>query len=183
MDLSSTSPLSQYLSPGDLIISLDGVRIHNAQEWMEMTALIDEASLRITNHSKYDGDFEIVTGRKGYCVPNLLDRQKILSVGNQSACPNDLTAFAKIPCFDMRMSDGRSSEDGHPKGRQDTHCMNANDIVKLKKCGDGWATITNGSSCTCSLVKKFMNKRLPLILISSPICLEQGSASYSGYCC
>ncbi|XP_018817730.2 membrane-bound transcription factor site-2 protease homolog isoform X1 [Juglans regia] len=190
LDLLSTSPLSQYLSPGDLIISLDGVRIHNAQEWMEMTALIDEVSLHITNHSKYNGDFGRVTGRKGYCVPNFMteDPEKILSVDNQSACPNDLTAFAKIPCLDMRMSDGGSSEDGHPKRRQDTHCMNAKDIVKLNKCGDGWATITNGSSCTCSLDESCLSPlwmpglswvEITYLRSSSPECMQLGRNSFS----
>ncbi|XP_042940604.1 membrane-bound transcription factor site-2 protease homolog isoform X2 [Carya illinoinensis] len=190
LDLSSTSPLSEYLSPGDSIISLDGVRIHNAQEWMEMTALIDEVSLHITNHSKYNGDFGRVTGRKGYCVPNFMteDPKKILSVDNQSACPNDLTAFAKIPCLDMRMSDGGSSEDGHPKRRQDSNCMNAKDIVKLNKCGDGWATITNGSSCTCSLDESCLSPlwmpglswvEIKYLRSSSPECMQLGRNSFS----
>ncbi|XP_062161299.1 membrane-bound transcription factor site-2 protease homolog isoform X4 [Alnus glutinosa] len=154
LDVSSTSPLSKYLSPGDLIMSLDGVHIHNAEEWMEMTALIDNVTRQITDHTEYVEGFGTVNGRKGYCVPDFMieDGQKIQSVDNHSACSNDLTAFVTIPCLDMRVSDGGNSKNGHPKRRQSTHCMNAEDIVKLNKCGDGWATITNGSSCTCSLV-------------------------------
>lgn len=152
LDISSKSPLSKYLSPGDLIMSLDGIRIHNAQEWMEMTALIDKMALQSTNHSKYVEGFGTVNGRKGYCVPNIMiaDGQKIQSVVSQSACPNDLTTFETIPCLDMRMSDSGSSEDGHPKRRENAHCLNAEDVVKLNKCGDGWEIITNGSSCICS---------------------------------
>ncbi|KAK7815947.1 membrane-bound transcription factor site-2 protease homolog [Quercus suber] len=153
LDVSSTSPLSRYLSPGDLIMSLDGVRIHNSQEWMEMTSLIDKMALQSTNHSKYVEGFGRVNGIKGYCVPNIMieDNQKIQSVGNHSACAEDLTAFETIPCHDMKMSNIGGSEDDHPKRRENTYCLDAKDIVKLNKCGDGWEIITNGSSCICSL--------------------------------
>ncbi|KAF3956203.1 hypothetical protein CMV_018647 [Castanea mollissima] len=152
LDVSSTSPLSRHLSPGDLIMSLDGVHIHNSQEWMEMTSLIDKMALQSTNHSKYAEGFGRVNGMKGYCVPNIMieDNQKIQSVGNHAACAEDLTAFETIPCHDMRMSNIGGSEDGHPK-RREHYCLDAKDIVKLNKCGDGWEIITNGSSCICSL--------------------------------
>lgn len=155
MDVSSTSPLSRHLSPGDLIMSLDGIHILNSQEWMEMTSLIDKMALQSTNHSKYAEGFGRVNGIKGYCVPNIMieDNQKIQSVGNHAACAEDLTAFETIPCHDMRMSNIGGSEDGHPKRRDSAYCLDAKDIVKLNKCGDGWEIITNGSSCTCSLVR------------------------------
>lgn len=145
-------------------MSLDGVHIHSAEEWMEMTVLIDNVTRQITDHTEYVEGFGTVNVRKGYCVPNFMieDGQKIQSVDNQSACPNDLTAFVTIPCLDTRMSDGGNSKNGHPKRRQSTHCMNAQDIVKLYKCGDGWTTITNGSSCTCSLVNRCLNKHFIL---------------------
>ena len=121
---------------------------------MEMTSLIDKMALQSTNHSKYVEGFGRVNGIKGYCVPNIMieDNQKIQSVGNYSACAEDLTAFETIPCHDMRMSNIGGSKDGHPKRRENTYCLDAKDIVKLTKCGDGWEIITNGSSCICSLV-------------------------------
>ncbi|XP_059437142.1 membrane-bound transcription factor site-2 protease homolog isoform X1 [Corylus avellana] len=190
LDVSSTSPLFKYLSPGDLIMSLDGVHIHNAEEWMEMTVLIDNVTRQITDHTEYVEGFGAVNGRKGYCVPNFMieDGQKIQSVDNQSACPNDLTAFVTIPCLDTRMSDSGNSKNGHPKRRQSTHCMNAQDIVKLYKCGDGWTTITNGSSCTCSLDESCLSPLqmpgLSWVEISylgsfTPECLQLGRNSFS----
>lgn len=156
--------MSKYLAPGDQIISLDGIPIHNAQEWMEMTALIYEETLHTKNHSKYVRGFETVNSRKGYCVPNFMkeEGQKIPLVDDQSVCPNDLVAFVDIPCLDTEMSDAGSSEDGYPKRRQNRYCLSAKDIVKLNKCGDGWATISNGSSCTCSMVSRCLNEHFIL---------------------
>ncbi|KAL9406781.1 hypothetical protein Peur_003753 [Populus x canadensis] len=119
LDVPSTSPLSGYLSPGDAIISLDGKRIHNEQDWMEITALIDEQTLQSSNLSKSFED-------------------------NQSACPDDLAEFVAIQCFDPRKSDDVNIEDGLSR-RQRRHCLNAKDVVKLNKCGDGRVTeITEG---------------------------------------
>ncbi|KAF8390845.1 hypothetical protein HHK36_023144 [Tetracentron sinense] len=42
LDVSPASPLSSYLSRGDAIVSLDGLRIHDPQEWTEIIALMDE---------------------------------------------------------------------------------------------------------------------------------------------
>jgi S2P endopeptidase len=59
-------------------MSLDGVHIHNAEEWMEMTALIDNVTRQITDHTEYVEGFGTVNGRKGYCVPDFMieDGQK-----------------------------------------------------------------------------------------------------------
>ncbi|PQQ18756.1 membrane-bound transcription factor site-2 protease homolog isoform X2 [Prunus yedoensis var. nudiflora] len=38
----------------------------------------------------------------------------------------------------------------HPSRIEKTHCLNAKNVVKLNKCGEGWAAITNGSNCMCS---------------------------------
>ncbi|KAK9989550.1 hypothetical protein SO802_029789 [Lithocarpus litseifolius] len=190
LDVSSTSPLSRYLSHGDLIMSLDGVHIHNSQEWMEMTSLIDKMALQSTNHSKYAEGFGRVNGIKGYCVPNIMteDNQKIQSVGNHSACAEDLTAFETIPCHDMRMSNIGGSEDGHPKRRESAYCLDAKDIVKLNKCGDGWEIITNGSNCICSLDESCLSP-LQMLGLSwveitfsrslSAECLQHGRNSFS----
>ncbi|XP_059656240.1 membrane-bound transcription factor site-2 protease homolog [Cornus florida] len=150
LDVSSSSPLSGYLSPGDLIISLDGMRIHNVQEWMEMASLLDEQALQNSNSSNDFNRFMTVNGRKGYCVPSpLMEESKdIQLINNGSICPNELTAFVTISCFDP--IDG-SGEDDHQKSRESIHCLTAKDIVKLKKCGDGWMkSISNSSSCPCS---------------------------------
>ncbi|KAL9256730.1 Membrane-bound transcription factor site-2 protease-like protein [Drosera capensis] len=46
LHLSSSSPVSSYLSPGDVIVSVDGIRIFNPQEWMEFATLIEERTFR-----------------------------------------------------------------------------------------------------------------------------------------
>ncbi|KAK9268079.1 hypothetical protein L1049_010518 [Liquidambar formosana] len=153
LDVSSTSPLSGYLSRGDVIVSLDGIRVHNVQEWMEMTTLIDEQTLQFSNGSGDHQRFMEINGRKGYCVPSSLmeESKNIQLINSQSACPNKLTAFVIVSCFDPRMLDNGSSEDDHHKQRESRYCLEAKEIVKLKKCGDGWVTtVTNRSSCICS---------------------------------
>ncbi|XP_024951160.2 membrane-bound transcription factor site-2 protease homolog isoform X3 [Citrus sinensis] len=152
LDVPSTSPLSGYLSPGDVIVSLDGIHIHNEQDWMEMAALLDKYTPQNSSHSKYPG-LRAADGRKGYCVSNYMieESKKIQLLDNQSACPNDFIAFVTVQCFDISISVNVSSEGDQLNKLENVYCLNANDIVKLKKCGDGWVTSsTNGSHCVCS---------------------------------
>ncbi|KAL5773793.1 hypothetical protein ACOSQ2_013717 [Xanthoceras sorbifolium] len=152
LDVPSTSPLSGYLSPGDVIVSLDGLHIHDEQDWMEMVALLDKRTFQDQNSSEYKG-LEAVDGSKGYCVPSSMieESKKIQLVDNQSACPNDFFAFVTVHCFNTSMSGNVSSEDGQPDKRESRYCLNAKDIVKLNKCGNGWVTpLTNESCCFCS---------------------------------
>ncbi|CAI9788039.1 unnamed protein product [Fraxinus pennsylvanica] len=46
LDVPPMSPLSSYLSPRDIIYSLDGVRMHTAQEWMEMITLLSKQNIK-----------------------------------------------------------------------------------------------------------------------------------------
>ncbi|XP_022719440.1 membrane-bound transcription factor site-2 protease homolog isoform X2 [Durio zibethinus] len=153
LDVAPASPLSEFLSPGDAIVSLDGVRIHGVQDWMEMTVLLDKKILQNSSDSHYFKSFGAVDSRKGYCVPNALleDNNKVQLADNQSVCPNDLVAFVKTHCFDLSQSEDVGGEDGHLGRRKNELCLNAKGIVKLEKCGDGWGTVmTTGSSCMCS---------------------------------
>ncbi|XVE63066.1 hypothetical protein DITRI_Ditri06bG0170000 [Diplodiscus trichospermus] len=153
LDVAPASPLSDFLSPGDAIVSLDGVHIHNVQNWMEMTALIDKKIFQNSSDSHYFKGSGAVDSRKGYCVPTALleDSGKVQLAKNQSVCPNDLVAFLKIHCFDPSRLEDMSGEDGHLGRRENVLCLNAKDIVKLEKCGDSRGSITrNGSSCMCS---------------------------------
>ncbi|KAG8633815.1 hypothetical protein MANES_18G124500v8 [Manihot esculenta] len=157
-DVPSTSPLSGYLSPGDVIMSLDGKHIHNEQEWMEMTSVIHERALQHSNHSENSIGFAMIHNRKGYCVPTSLieESKKIHLVYNQSSCPDDLTEFVAIQCYGSSKLDDVSNGDDHLNKRESRLCLKATDVVKLNKCSDGWVTeITNGSSCICSQVEYF----------------------------
>ncbi|XP_031287834.1 membrane-bound transcription factor site-2 protease homolog isoform X2 [Pistacia vera] len=152
LDVPSTSPLSGYLSPGDVIVSLDGTHIHNEHDWMEMASLLDRQTLQNSNLSGFTG-LRAVNGRKGYCVPNSMieESKKIQLVDSQSGCPGEFTAFVTVECSDTSTSSDVTSEDGQSNKRESRHCLNAKDIVKLNKCGDGWmTTVTNQSSCICS---------------------------------
>ncbi|KAF3450123.1 hypothetical protein FNV43_RR06203 [Rhamnella rubrinervis] len=147
LNVPSTSPLSGYLSPGDVIISLDGVPIYNTEEWMDMATLVNKLALQNINSSGYNQSSRAVSSRKGYCVPNsVLEESKIELVDNQYSCPDHLTAFVTIPCSGTSMSD-----DGYSNRFEPTHCLNAKDVVKFRKCGGDWLTArTNGGSCICS---------------------------------
>lgn len=147
MDVPSTSPLSGYLSPGDVIISLDGVRIYSAQEWMEMATLVNKLAFQNIKSSGDNQSFGTVGSQKGYCVPSsMLEDSRVELVENQSPCPAHLTAFVTIPCIVASMSDDS------PNRFELAHCMNAKDVVKFQKCGDWLTAKTNGSNCKCSQV-------------------------------
>ncbi|KAJ6414866.1 hypothetical protein OIU84_003807 [Salix udensis] len=190
LDVPPTSPLSGYLSPGDVIVSLDGKRIHNEQDWMEITTvLIDEQILQSSNLSKSFEGLAIVHRMKGYCVPTTVieESKEMLFIENQSACPDDLTGFVAVQCFNSSKSDIVSNEDGISR-RQRWHCLNARDVVKLNKCGDGWVTeITKGSSRLCSQ-EEYCVSPVPLpgsiwveITFASPYspeCLQLGRNSF-----
>ena len=151
--MSSTSPLSGVLSPGDLIMSLDGIQIRNPQEWMEMSSNIQEKTLKISNFSN-DSQFTSANGQKGYCVPSfLMEASKDFRLTeDQSTCPKELTTFATISCFNSSMLANSSIEDNYKSNGM--HCLNATDIVKLKKCGGGWIkSAINKSSCLCPEVQ------------------------------
>ncbi|KAJ8899973.1 hypothetical protein K2173_024084 [Erythroxylum novogranatense] len=154
LDISSTSPLSGYLLPGDVIISMDGNNIHTKQEWMQMITLIDEQILGKSNHSENSEDSPVHNNRKGYCVPTAMiaESKKFNLVDDQYTCPGDLLMFVTVYSSDSNRLDDIRIEDGHPKRRIRGHCLNAKEVVRLNKCGDRLMPgITNSSSYSCSL--------------------------------
>lgn len=149
------SPLSGFLSSGDLVMSMDGITIHNPQEWMEVAAHIHEQTLRNSNFSN-SFHFTMANGNKGYCVPSSLmeARTDVLLTDDQSTCPNEFTAFTILSCSNSSMLDDGSIVDKYQNSREGMHCLIAKDIVKLRKCGDGWVkSASNRSSCPCSEVQ------------------------------
>lgn len=156
MHVPPTSALSGYLAPGDVIRSVDDVPIQNAQDWVQVNTLTYNIKLNNVNISQNSGNFGTVNGRKGYCVPNLvMENSKFTElVENQYACSNDLTAFVKVSCSTYTLDDDLSKADVINLGRN-FYCLDAKDVVKLKKCGDSWQSATpNGrSGCTCSMVQ------------------------------
>lgn len=154
LDVPSVSPLFGYLSPGDVILSFDGIRVHNPRECMEIADLLHKRMLQSSNDSLFLQRFSRPDARKGYCVPNSLmeESNKIqLVTSDQFACPEDLSSFVTTQCLESAESSNLVSAYGQPNVSKNGFCLNAKDIVKLRKCGDGWMTaVTVGSSCLCS---------------------------------
>uniref|UniRef100_A0A0D9YCJ6 Endopeptidase S2P n=1 Tax=Oryza glumipatula TaxID=40148 RepID=A0A0D9YCJ6_9ORYZ len=135
------SPLSGYLSAHNFILSVDGLNITRADEWMKM--LTQDNVVQISSRDLLEGSegYRATGSRKGYCVPNSwMDASKNLwQINDKLSCPDDLVAFQRM------------SEKGIGKKEvEDKYCLIAKDVVKLKKCGNGWRGVEDGrSNFTC----------------------------------
>ncbi|XP_047172555.1 membrane-bound transcription factor site-2 protease homolog isoform X1 [Vigna umbellata] len=151
LNVPPTSPLSGYLAPGDVILSIDDVTIRNSQEWLKLNTLTYNVKLNNVNLSHRTGELETVNKMKGYCVPSfMMEEIKITKwLGNQHVCPGELTAFVKLCSANVTLHDGQNKTDLLNIGRS-MYCINAKDVVKRNRCGDdrGLATL-RGGGCTC----------------------------------
>ncbi|KAK1301806.1 hypothetical protein QJS10_CPB12g01088 [Acorus calamus] len=151
MVLSAMSPFSDFLSRGDVIMTLDGSPIHHPQEWISKMSVDLQ---KIQNSSTLENSRftpETASG-KGYCVPNpWIEESKTIQQEDELVfCPGDLTAFMSTPC---PTSGGVDDNYGLHNFNSTTskNCFDAKDVVRLKKCGNGWTT--NGadySNCSCN---------------------------------
>ncbi|GER51259.1 protease m50 membrane-bound transcription factorsite 2 protease [Striga asiatica] len=122
LDVPSTSPLSGYLSPYDVIYSVDDIRIHTPQEWKQTIILLTQKARSSSYY--YSG---ISNVRRGYCVPRFLSGVSIhleLEMNQTAICPSELVAFAPVICGGA-----------HEETKSIIYCLDAKDVVKLKKCG------------------------------------------------
>ncbi|CAJ1942091.1 unnamed protein product [Sphenostylis stenocarpa] len=151
LDVPPASPLSGYLAPGDVILSVDNVTIRNAQEWLKLNTLTYNVKLSNVNLSQRSGDMEIVNKMKGYCIPSfMMEESKITELlGTQHVCPGERTAFVKLDSANVTLHDGQKETNLLNKGWS-MYCLNAKDVVKRNRCGDdrGLATLEGGGS-TC----------------------------------
>ncbi|KAL9239672.1 hypothetical protein vseg_013974 [Gypsophila vaccaria] len=133
--VSPSSPLSGYLSPGDVIVSLEGTKIFGAIDWMEMANSLEKQSMV---NSDFEDMKRYLTNKRTYCAPKSLveNREKLFSASNQSACPAEHVAFVSVPCFDLK---ARSETIGY--------CLSSADAVSLKSCG---TLGMSESTCICS---------------------------------
>ncbi|KAF8096095.1 hypothetical protein N665_0317s0002 [Sinapis alba] len=144
VDVPSKSPLFGYLSPGDAIVSLDGIWVHKPSEWLELSAILDKQNTETSNASLNNlGGSRRFHHGKDYCVPIPLVEEGLKGkmVENRYVCPGDLTPFLTMPCSDVVAT------------KEVSVCLDAKDIVKLNKCGDGWVTTSDTgdkSGCVCS---------------------------------
>ncbi|XP_073122895.1 membrane-bound transcription factor site-2 protease homolog isoform X2 [Henckelia pumila] len=148
MDVAVSSPLSGYLSPRDVIVSLDDTHIHTTEEWKHIVMLLTEQSKLLSSGQ------EIVDGHKGYCVPHSLSQEitHSLGKGSETKCPNELTTFVSAPCLDSSEYDNNKPVINLPKRWESIQCLDAKDVLKFKKCAYSKmeTPTTNKSGCVCS---------------------------------
>ncbi|KAM0871241.1 hypothetical protein ACQ4PT_039518 [Festuca glaucescens] len=151
MGVPQTSPLSGSLSVHDVILSVDGLNIRRTDDWMKM---LDEGSVEKASSRDFLGgsqSYGATSSGKGYCVPNSwLDASKNLwQLNDKLSCPDELIVFGKFTCngstthSETDVGSGKKEADGK-------YCLIAKDVVKLKKCGNGWRdTKDDERKCTC----------------------------------
>lgn len=140
----SLSPMSGYLSRYDVILSLDEFRVYTAEEWKQKIAVLANQTPNGIEHVQ-----------KSYCVPRSLIEKSIHVpfTGDDTYCPSELFAFAPITCPDMSKFDDGGNKTNHQNTGESIHCLNAKDVIKLKKCAyDTVQASKNNSGCLCSEV-------------------------------
>ncbi|XP_022155332.1 membrane-bound transcription factor site-2 protease homolog isoform X2 [Momordica charantia] len=152
-DVPLTSPLSGYLSRGHVILSLDGMHVHGVDDWINLSAQISELRFKNGTLSTHGEKNRIGNGRKGYCVPNFMlkENNKDQFTHDQSTCFGDLVSFTTISCVSSTVLIDGDVEDSRSNSKEETYCLNVNDVIKLNKCTNGWdKAIINDSTCVCS---------------------------------
>uniref|UniRef100_A0ACD5VP69 Uncharacterized protein n=1 Tax=Avena sativa TaxID=4498 RepID=A0ACD5VP69_AVESA len=151
MGVPQVSPLSGYLSVHDVILSVDGLNIRGTDDWMKM---LDQGTIEKISSREFLGgsqSYGATTSGKGYCVPNSwLDASKNLwQINDKLACPDELIVFGKFTC-NSSTTFSETDRGSEKKEAESKYCLIAKDIVKLKKCGNGWwGTKDDESNCTC----------------------------------
>lgn len=151
MGVPQVSPLSGYLSVHDVILSVDGLNIRRTDDWMKM---LDQGTIEKISSREFLGgsqSYGATISGKGYCVPNSwLDASKNLwQINDKLACPDELTVFGKFSC-NGSVTFSETDRGSDKKEAESKYCLIAKDVVKLKKCGNGWrGTKDDESNCTC----------------------------------
>ncbi|CAL4948403.1 unnamed protein product [Urochloa decumbens] len=147
-----TSPLSEYLSAHDVILSVDGVKVTRTDEWIK---ILNQDTTEKSNGPEFlEGSQRYVptNSGKGYCVPDSwVDASKNLwQVRDRLPCPDELIAFEKAISKDSAIFTKKTSRDSDQKELEGKYCLIAKDVVKLRKCGNGWQmTEDDGNSRGC----------------------------------
>ncbi|TVU35723.1 hypothetical protein EJB05_17626 [Eragrostis curvula] len=151
-EIPQTSPLSEYLSAHDVILSVDGLKLTRTDEWIKV---LDQGTTLKTNDPEFmEGSqrYAATSSSKGYCVPNSwMDASKNLwQISNELPCPDELIAFEKMFCNGSTVFSEKTGSDSDQKQAEGKYCLIAKDVVKLRKCGNGWLRTKNdGSRCAC----------------------------------
>ncbi|GJM93697.1 hypothetical protein PR202_ga10279 [Eleusine coracana subsp. coracana] len=151
-EIPQTSPLSEHLSTHDVILSVDGLKLTRTDEWMKM--LDQGTTMKISGPEFLEGSQRYVgtSSGKGYCVPNSwMDASKNLwQINDKLSCPDELIAFEKMICNGSNIFSEKIGRDSDQEEVEGKYCLIVKDVVKLRKCGNGWRRIENDeSSCAC----------------------------------
>lgn len=152
MRVPQTSPLSGYLSVHDVILSVDGLNITRTDEWMKMLAQGNAEKTSSPEFLEGSQSYGATSSGKGYCVPNSwMDASKNLwQINDKLSCPDELIAFEKITCNGSATFSDETGRGSDQKEAEDKYCLIAKDVVKLRKCGNGWwGTEHDESNCAC----------------------------------
>lgn len=152
LGISHSSPLSRYLSRGDVILSIDGENIHSPHQLIKKMVPVNSKLLEGTG-----------SNRKGYCVHNSwLENSKVAMVlDDNSSCPDGQATFIGLPCLN---SDSYFEINSMPHGGyvdEIKRCLSPQQVIKLSKCGEGWgSTGSHINHCTCSEEESCMSPLL-----------------------
>lgn len=156
VNVSPTSPLSTYLSPQDLVLSLNGIRIHTVQDWKEAIALLNKQKPGMFQNSSDFEDSGAPSDKIGYCVPQSVAQESMAAEvdGNRTTCTDEFYAFSAIPCLHLYMLEEANDKDDYPADRSQRkiiYCISPEDVIKLKRCGYSQVKDRmNTLSCPCS---------------------------------
>ncbi|GFP91853.1 membrane-bound transcription factor site-2 protease [Phtheirospermum japonicum] len=153
LDVPPVSPLSGYLSPRDVILSLNGVRVRDVEEWRQTIGSLTERNVG-----------------KGYCVPRSLSA-RFQFEGNRTVCPDELIAFGSATCDENNYIHCLDAKDvvklqkcGSPinnNNKSDCFCSEVDEscLTPIQMPGLGWVEITysslqcrNSSGCVQTFV-------------------------------
>lgn len=150
LGISGSSPVSGYLSPGDVIVSLDGIKIRKAQDWIEMAISLEKQTLASSESEVMKGYLTI--NRRTYCVPSSLveKSETVLLMSNQSTCPDEHFAFVSVPCYDSSAHSSNKEAYAIQRISNNGYCLNSSDISRLKNCGSLLTASDSRSNCVCS---------------------------------
>ncbi|KAH7685818.1 Membrane-bound transcription factor site-2 protease protein [Dioscorea alata] len=178
LEVPPVSPLSKYLTRGDVILSVDGANISNSYEWMKKMQEVDSRKPN-DPYSVQNSHSQAVNHGKGYCVPNsLLEGSMTLLADDQFSCPDELAAFTSLSCYNSSSLIENSNSGSENNGMETKHCLIAMDVVKLRKCGDGWL-MAGKNNCACSEKESCMK---PVLIPSMSWVEVSYSSPYTPQC-
>ncbi|XP_057841462.1 membrane-bound transcription factor site-2 protease homolog [Cryptomeria japonica] len=156
-----TSSLAGYLSPGEIILEIDNIKVSNPKEWLEKLHLmhlqvLDENSLlddfHVTSEVKRKQIIHLSHFERGFCVPDhwLPGSQQIEGTNNSFTCLDGNIPFIEISCPNASTFNAAGSTNFSEILAQKSFCLRAKDVVQLSKCGSGWSQSLTADICQCS---------------------------------